>query len=121
TYKNLQTIFGIFKLGEFQPLPKLDYVLLFQSSFRPNCDACALDEEEHLFYQVSLVYWKNRRIIVHESKKISEALQIAETLHKQLQLPLKDSSARGKARWRYAGAEPLTIPSGILGIGGPTL
>jgi hypothetical protein len=81
-------LFGVFSWGNYQPLPELDYVLVFKTSFQ-GCEACSMDEYDKLFYQVSLVYKKRRRIIVHETKDLNEAIEKGRLLSKQLHLNLK--------------------------------
>lgn len=100
TYMIQQTVFGLFKSGTFQKLPPLDYVLIAKTFFNPACEACRLDEDEKLFYQVSLVYRGNRRIIVTESKNPAEAFNMANQLSYKLALSLKDVTERGNAKWK---------------------
>jgi hypothetical protein len=101
-YKLQESLFGIFKWGEFKPLPKLDYVLVFKNFFA-KCEACSIDEYEnnpYSYYQVSLVHAKNRRIIVGESKDKTKAFDLALNVARQLDLRVKDSvTERGKSRW----------------------
>lgn len=93
---------GIFKWGEFKPLPQLNYVLVFKNVFA-KCEACSIDEFEnnpHAYFQVSLVHNKNRRIIVHETKNKEEAFAMAQQLGSHLHLRIKDSASnRREAVW----------------------
>lgn len=99
TYKIQESLLGIFKWGNFMPLPKLNYVLVFKNVFA-KCETCSIDEFEnnpHAYFQVSLVYNANRRIIVHETKNKEEAFAMAQQLSSQLQLKIKDSASNRRA------------------------
>lgn len=102
TYKIQESLLGIFKWGEFKPLPQLNYVLVFKNVFA-KCEACSIDEFEnnpHAYFQVSLVHNKNRRIIVHETKNKEEAFAMAQQLGSHLHLRIKDSASnRREAVW----------------------
>jgi len=102
TYKIQESLLGIFKWGEFKPLPQLNYVLVFKNVFA-KCEACSIDEFEnnpHAYFQVSLVHNSNRRIIVHETKNKEEAFNMAKELGSQLHLRIKDSASnRREAVW----------------------
>ncbi len=99
-YKIEEGLLNIFKWGRFEPLPRLNYVLVFRS-FYAKCEACSLDENADSYYQVSLVHNKNRKIITHETKDISEAFTVAEQIAKGLSLSLKDAaSVPGKSSWK---------------------
>lgn len=100
-YKMQESLFGIFKWGEFKPLPKkIDYVLIFKNSF-VKCE-CGIDADEnpHSYYQISLVHNNNRRIVVHETKNKEEAFEMAISIASDLHVRLKDSaSTRGQSKW----------------------
>lgn len=101
TYKIQESLLGIFKWGEFKPLPNINYVLVFKNVFA-KCEACSIDEFEnnpHSYFQVSLVHNTNRRIIVHETKNKEEAFNIAHQLSDNLHLRIKDSSSRRQSVW----------------------
>lgn len=93
---------GLFKWGDFKPLPKLDYVLIFKSFFA-KCETCSVDDfktNEYAYYQVSLVHSKNRKLIVHETKNKETAFDFSLNVAQQLNLKVKDSvSTRGKSSW----------------------
>lgn len=99
-YKLQESLLGFFKWGDFKPLPKLDYVLIFKSFFA-KCEGCSIDDfdgDEYAYYQVSLVYSKNRKLIVHETKNKEIAFNFAQNVAQQLNLKVKDSaSLRGKS------------------------
>ena len=101
-YKLQESLLGFFKWGDFKPLPKLDYVLIFKSFFA-KCEGCSIDDfdvDEYAYYQVSLVYSKNRKLIVHETKNKEIAFNFAQNVAQQLNLKVKDSaSLRGKSLW----------------------
>lgn len=101
-YKLQESFLGLIKWGKFEPLPKIDYVLVFKQLFA-KCETCSIDDYEnndYSFYQVSLVHHKNRRIIVHETKNKDEAFNLGLTMALTLQTHLKDSaSVRGQSKW----------------------
>lgn len=101
-YKIQESLLSVFKWGEFKPLPKIDYVLLFRQLFA-KCESCPVDEIEKSnasFYQVSLVYNGNRRIIVHETRNREEAFAIATRTGTALNARIKDNATtRGKSAW----------------------
>ena len=64
-YKAYKRVFGI-DSGTWKALPKLDYILLFKTLYI-KCEGCTLedfDNDEGAIYQLSLVYNKNRKIII---------------------------------------------------------
>ncbi|MCE3260329.1 MAG: hypothetical protein K0S12_1970 [Bacteroidetes bacterium] len=101
-YKLQERFLGIIRWGDFEPLPKVDYVLIFKQLFA-KCEACSIDEYEnndYSFYQVSLVHHNTRRIVVHETDNKDEAFNMGHTLAVALQTRLKDSaSSRGQSKW----------------------
>jgi hypothetical protein len=101
-YKIQQGLLGIFHWGKFRPLPKIDYVLVFRSLF-VKCEACEFGEGENnpnAWFQVSLVYNSNRRIIVHETRKKEEALSLARVAASGLHTRIKDSATNPrKGMW----------------------
>ncbi len=101
-YKIQEGLLGVFKWGAFKPLPKIDYVLVFRSLFA-KCEACSLEQYENnpnAYFQVSLVYNKNRRIIVEETKSKEEAFALARAVAVGLNTRLRDSaSIRGQSSW----------------------
>lgn len=101
-YKLQESLLGFFKWGDFKPLPKLDYVLVFKSFFA-KCESCSIDDfegNEYAYYQVSLVHSKNRKLIVHETKNKETAFKFALNVANQLDLRVRDSaSTRGKSTW----------------------
>lgn len=101
-YKMQEGLLGVFKWGTFKPLPKIDYVLIFKSLF-VKCETCSLEEYENnpnAYFQVSLVYNKNRKIVLEETKNKDEAFALANSVAVGLKTKLKDSaSVRGKSTW----------------------
>ena len=92
-YKIQEGLLGIFKWGSYKPLPKVNYVLVFRSFFS-KCEACEIDDSEtnpNSYYQVSLVYNKNRRLIVSETRNKDEAMIFGRNLATALDKPFKDS------------------------------
>lgn len=101
-YKLQEGFLGIFKWGEFKPLPKIDYVLVFRSLFA-KCETCSIEENANnpnAYFQVSLVYNSNRRIIVQETKNKDEAFALAQELSAGLKTKLRNSATTlGKSNW----------------------
>lgn len=101
-FKIQEGFLGIFKWGDFEPLPKIDYVLIFRTFF-VKCEVCTADDlldNPNSYYQVSMVYRKNRRIIVHETKKRDEAFSVAYDVAKGLNTRLMDSATdRRQGKW----------------------
>lgn len=98
-YKIQESMVGVFKWGDYEPLPEINYVLIFKNVF-VKCETCAIDEFEnnpHAYFQVSLVHHNNRRIIVHETKNKAEAFTIAQNLGNSLHLKIKDSASNRRA------------------------
>lgn len=102
TYKIQESLLGIFKWGDFEPLPPINYILVFRNVF-VKCEGCAIDEFENnpsAYFQVSMVYNNNRRIIVHETRNKEEAFNMAYTLSRELKIRIKDSATdRRQAVW----------------------
>lgn len=102
SYKIQEGIFGLYNWGEFKPLPKVDYVLIFRTLFA-KCEECSIEEDDNnpnAYYQVSLVYNKNRRIIVQETRKKNDAFELGKQMSKGLNTRLKDSASKfGKSTW----------------------
>ncbi len=101
-YKLQEGFLGVFKWGEFKPLPKIDYVLVFRSLFA-KCETCSIEENANnpnAYFQVSLVYNNNRRIIVQETKNKDEAFALAREVSTGLKTKIKDSATTfGKSTW----------------------
>lgn len=73
-------------------LPKLNYILLFKTLYA-KCESCSTDDfENSSIIQLSLVYNKNRKLIIHESKNLHEITQMAHELSKNLSLKIRDSA-----------------------------
>ncbi|MGZ4099663.1 MAG: hypothetical protein ACXVNM_12330 [Bacteroidia bacterium] len=102
SFKIQESLLGIFKWGTFKPLQKINYVLVFKSSF-VKCESCSIEEHKenpYSYFQVSLVYNNNRRIIVHETKTKISAFELAHNLASGLNTRLKDSASDArKSTW----------------------
>lgn len=88
--------------GTWKLLPKLDYVLLFKTLYI-KCEGCSLedfDNDKGAIYQLSLVYNKNRKIIVHETIVKNEVFSLAEKLSNYFNLKIRDSASdRRNPKW----------------------
>lgn len=81
-------------------LPKLDYILMFRTLYA-KCEECSIEDfENSSVVQLSFVYNKNRKLIIHESKNFSEIKELAEKLSKEFNLRIKDSASdRRNSKW----------------------
>jgi len=100
-YNKTARVFSLFNVNEgCHTLPKLDYILMFRTLYA-KCEPCELDDFENAsMVQLSLVYNKNRRLIVHESKNFTEIKLMAELLAKNFNLKIRDSATdRRNPKW----------------------
>lgn len=81
-------------------LPKLDYILMFRTLYA-KCETCSIEDfENSSIVQLSFVYNKNRKLILHESKNFDEIKQMAEQLSMEFKLRIKDSASdRRNSKW----------------------
>ena len=81
-------------------LPKLDYILMFRTLYA-KCEECSIEDfENSSVVQLSFVYNKNRKLIIHESKNFIEIKELAEKLSKEFNLRIKDSASdRRNSKW----------------------
>jgi hypothetical protein len=102
TYKLVQKVLGLFKVKEsWKPLPKADYILMFKT-FYAKCEPCEMDETNPGTLQLSLVYNKNRRLLVHECNNVHEIRSLALTLSQILKLKIRDAiTDRRSPKWIY--------------------
>lgn len=102
TFKTEERLLGIFRWGKYQPLPKINYVLVFKQLFA-KCESCSIEEYEenvHSYYQVSLIYGNHKRIIVNETRNKEEAFKIGKQIADKLNTRLMDSATnRRKSLW----------------------
>ena len=99
TYKVSEKLFSIIPIpGKTISIPKADYLLIFKTLYA-KCEACELEDFENgngSVYQLSLVYNKNRRLIIHETKKKQEIFELAKMISENMQLRIKDSASNRK-------------------------
>ena len=65
-YKAYESVFGM-SSGSWKKTPKFDYILLFKTLYI-KCEGCSPEDFEDghgAVYQISLVYNKNRKLIIH--------------------------------------------------------
>lgn len=75
-----------------KPLPKADYVLLFKT-FYNKCQSCSVqDFEDSSVVQLSIVYDKNKKLIVNESNDLEAQKQLATQLASELHVRIKDGA-----------------------------
>lgn len=74
-------------------LPKTDYLLMFRTLYA-KCESCNIEDfENSSIIQLSFVYNKNRKLIVHESNNFEEIKQLAAQLAEEFKLKIKDSAS----------------------------
>ena len=102
-FSKFNKFFFLFKIKEAcKPLPKADYLLLFRTIYTKCQTHTAKEFEESSVTQLSLVYDKNKKLIVHESANIDEVKQMAALLAKELKVRIRDSATdRRKPMWVY--------------------
>ena len=100
-YHKSNKIVKLFRIKEScKSLPKLDYILMFRTLYA-KCEECSIEDfENSSVVQLSFVYNKNRKLIIHESKNFGEVKQMAEQLSKEFKLKIKDSASdRRNSKW----------------------
>ncbi len=100
-FKLSERTFGI-PSGIWKPIPKLDYILVFKTLYI-KCEGCSpedFDNDKGSIYQLSLVYNKNRKIIVHETNLKNEIFTLAEKLSSFFKIKIRDSASdRRNPKW----------------------
>lgn len=81
-------------------LPKMNYLLMFRTLYA-KCESCSVEDfENSSIVQLSFVYNKNRKLIVHESKNFEEIKLLANQLAEEFNLRIKDSASdRRNSKW----------------------
>lgn len=99
-----QLTYRIFNLFAFksacEKLPKGEYLLLFRTLYA-KCETCTIEDfDESSTIQLSLVYRKNRRLILHESHAMSDMRLLAKDMSQTMKLKIRDSATnRRKPVW----------------------
>ena len=100
-YKAYESVLGLTS-GVWKKMPKFDYVLLFKTLYI-KCEGCSpedFEDDNSAIYQLSLVYNKNRKLIVHESKVKADVFLLAEKLSTYFKLKIRDSANdRRNPKW----------------------
>lgn len=102
--KEFRRIHGLLYLFRFkdkpEKLPKADYLLLFKTLY-VKCETCTPEEfEKNGVYQLSIVYNKKRKFVLHVSSDKNEVFEKALMLSEVWGLKILDSaSKRGKSIW----------------------
>jgi len=100
-YHKSNKIVRLFTISEScKSLPKLDYILMFRTLYA-KCEECSIEDfENSSVVQLSFVYNRNRKLIIHESKNFEEVKMMAEQLAKELNLRIKDTASdRRNSKW----------------------
>lgn len=93
-YKSYESVFGLTS-GSWKKMPKFEYMLLFKTLY-VKCEGCSLEDFENdkgAVYQLSLIYNKNRKLIVHESKVKDDIFNLAKKLNGYLKIKVRDSAS----------------------------
>ena len=101
SFRKINKLFHLFKLkAASESLPKINYILLFKTAYA-KCEPCTLaDFENSSVVQLSLVYDKNKKLIVHETDNIESAKQLARQLSNELKISIRDSATdRRNPKW----------------------
>jgi hypothetical protein len=100
-YKAYESVLGITS-GTWKKMPKFDYILLFKTLY-VKCEGCEpedFDDGKKAVYQLSLVYNKNRRLIIHETKLKDEVFSLAQKLSSFFHLKIRDAASdRRNPKW----------------------
>ncbi len=100
-YKAYESVLGMTS-GSCKKTPTFDYVLIFKTLYI-KCEGCVpedFDNGHGAVYQVSLVYNKNRKLIVHESKEKEDIFALAEKLKSFYHIKIKDAASdRRNPKW----------------------
>lgn len=100
-FRKLNKLFHIFSINDvFNELPKVDYILLFKTAYA-KCESCTIaDFENSAVIQLSFVHSKNKKLIVHETKDLEQAKQLARQLSAELGASVRDSATdRRNPKW----------------------
>ncbi len=93
-YKAYERVLGLTS-GLWKKMPKFEYVLLFKTLY-VKCEGCSpedFEDDNGTIYQLSLVYNKNRKLIVHESKVKGEVFLLAEKLRSFYKIKIRDAAS----------------------------
>lgn len=94
-YRINEKIFSFIPFSEgCKKFPKADYILLFRSLYI-KCEGCEpsdFEDEDLSFVQLSLVYNKNRRLILHETKNTAEAFELANKMATHFGVKIRDAA-----------------------------
>lgn len=92
-YVKTYRIINLFTFKEkCEKVPQADYILLFRTLYA-KCEPCEMEDfEKSSLVQLSLVYRKNRRLIIHESRNTAEAFSLARELSNLYGLKIRDSA-----------------------------
>lgn len=101
SFTKFEKIFSLFTFKEqSKPLPNIEYILVFKTLYG-GCSSCSLkDFEESSITQLSFVYNKNRKLIIHESKEMEDIMNLAKQIATEMQLRILDSATdRRHSKW----------------------
>jgi hypothetical protein len=92
-YRRSFRLFGLLNFFSKKiKLPPADYILLFRTLYA-KCEPCSLEDfDDSSTIQLSLVYHKNRRLIIHESRDKKQVFEYARFLAADLKLKIRDSA-----------------------------
>ncbi len=99
-YKTYESVLGMTS-GTWKPIPKFEYVLIFKTLYI-KCEGCVPEdfEDSGAIYQLSFVYNKNRKLILHESKTKEDIFLLAQKLSNYYNIKIRDSASdRRNPKW----------------------
>lgn len=99
-YRDIYSFFGL-KLGKWKPLPKFDYISVFNAKLKYKTGITAVEHEfKESIYRLLLFYNRNQKIIVYESKSKEKAFDKAKFLSDILNIDILDATTKEK-KWLY--------------------
>lgn len=102
-YRIINKLFSFIPIKEkCVSVPNANYILLFRTLYA-KCEACELEDFEkgkNSVVQLSIVFNKNRRLIIDEGNNLRELTNKAHLLAKHFNLKIRDAATNRKsARW----------------------
>lgn len=100
-FKTYRRLFSVFTFSDgCKPIPKTDYILLFKTLYA-KCEACSEEDfDGSATVQLSLVYNKNRKLILHEGSDLNAMKKMAMELAAELGTRIRDSATnRRQPQW----------------------
>jgi hypothetical protein len=100
-YSTFKKILSLIPLkSKCAPLPNGKYLLLFRVLYA-KCESCTEEDyQNNSVYQLSLVYNKFRKLIIHETHNRDEIFEMSMKISNKMGLKIKDSATdRRNPKW----------------------